>query len=93
VISENALPEPLRSALDAYRKDRSAASWTSLSQLWVRDDVDVFDALKLVNPDFPDPLAVPVDGVLEDESEFFQWSVLPEPDDVLRAIAFAMQHT
>jgi hypothetical protein len=89
--SKNALPEHLQAALDAYRNDKTPESWTTLSQLWVRDDVEVFDALKLVNPGFPDPLPLPVEGLVEDNTGFFQWPVLPEPDEVRRAILFALK--
>ncbi len=84
-MREEGLPEEIRSALDAYRSARTAASWTELSQLSV-GNVDVLDALQAMNPDFPDPLPVPVDGVLEDSEEFYQWQVLPDPDDVQRAV-------
>jgi hypothetical protein len=92
-MSENAdneqyLPEPIRTALSKYRNDRSAASWTALSQLWVRGDVEVLDALRQLKPDFPEPLVVPADGVIEDNDDFFQWSMLPDPDDVLAAISY-----
>lgn len=86
------LPEQIRTALSKYRSDRSPESWTALSQLWVRDNVQVLDALQQLKPDFPEPLAVPVDGAIEDNDELFQWSVLPDPDDVLDAIQSALQH-
>jgi hypothetical protein len=88
---ENALPEELRAALDAYGNARTADSWTALSQCWVRDDVTVFDAVKLLAPSFPDPLPLPVEGVVEDNTELYQWPTLPEPDDVLRAIVLVLQ--
>lgn len=88
-MREDALPEDIRAALDAYRSARTAASWTELSQLSVGDG-DVLDALQAMNPDFPDPLPVPVDGVLDENDEFFQWSVLPDPDDVQRAVMRAL---
>lgn len=91
VKSANDLPEELRSALDAYRKDGSAKSWTALSQLYVSDDVEVLDAVQRLDPDFPEPLAVPVDGLVEDNADFFQWPQLPDPDDVLRAILDVLQ--
>lgn len=89
--AKNALPEQLQTALDAYRNDKTPASWTALSQLWVRDDVEVFDAVKLVNPEFPDPLPLPVEGLVEENAGFFQWPVLPDPDEVLRAILVVMR--
>ena len=89
--SQNRIPEDVRAAIDEYHRNRSAASWTSLSQLWVRGGINVFDAVKLVKPDFPEPLPVPVDGVLEESGDFFQWAVLPEPEDVRRGIECAMQ--
>jgi hypothetical protein len=79
------LPEEVRASLDAYRSERSPENWTSLSQLWVRD-ITVFDALKLLKPDFPNSLPVPVDGLIEENSAFFEWPVLPEPDDVAHAV-------
>ncbi len=87
-----ALPEQLRAAFETYRNEKSAASWTALSQLWVRDNVEVLDAVKLLNPDFPDPLAIPVDGLIEESADFFQWPTLPDPDDVLRAILQVLQN-
>jgi hypothetical protein len=84
--TEKSLPEDVRIALAAYRENRSAARWTALSQLWV-GDVQVLDALKLNDPYFPSPLPLPVDGIVEDSSEFFQWPVLPDADDVLHALA------
>jgi hypothetical protein len=89
--NERYLPEPIQTALDKYRNERSPASWTALSQLWVRGDLEVLDALRQLKPDFPEPLAVPVDGVIVDNDDFFQWSVLPDPDEVLAAIHFALQ--
>jgi hypothetical protein len=80
----------LEAALAAYSEERTAASWTALSQLWVREEMTVFDALKLSYPDFPDPLPLPVEGVLEDSEDFYQWSELPDPDQVLRAILSAL---
>ncbi len=85
-MSEERLPEDIRTALAAYRSEKTAARWTSLAQMSVRD-VEVLDALKAMNPDFPDPFSLPVDGLLESSDDFFQWPVLPHPDDVERAIA------
>lgn len=85
-MNEQALPLEIRDALAAYRQDRTPERWTDLSQVFVYDDVDVLDALQTVHPDFPDPLPLPIEGVVEDNAELFQWSVLPDPDDVLRAI-------
>ena len=79
----------LREGLETYRQDRSAAAWTSLSQLWI-GEIQVVDALKNIKPEFPDPLPLPVDGVIEDDSQFLQWPVLPDPDDVERAILAAL---
>jgi hypothetical protein len=89
-MAEERLPEELRAALDAYRSARTAASWTKLSQLSV-GDVDVLDAVQSIDPNFPDPLPVPADGLIEDSDEFYEWSVLPDPDDVQRAIMRALQ--
>jgi hypothetical protein len=89
--SDRVLPEDLRAALEAYRNDPSPASWTPLSQLWVRDDVDVLDALQSLKPDFPDPLPVPVEGLIEENSGFYQWPALPDPDDVLEAVVSVLQ--
>ncbi len=75
----------LQTALDAYRNERTAATWTVLSQLAV-GEVTVFDAIKALKPDFPDPLPLPVDGLIEDDTQFYQWPVLPDPDEVERAI-------
>lgn len=87
---QQALPAEIRSALDLYRNEQTPARWTALSQLWI-GEIDVLDALQKVNPEFPDPLALPVDGLLEDSSEFFQWPVLPKPDDVLAALLAALK--
>jgi hypothetical protein len=84
------LPEQLRVALEGYRKDGNAESWTALSQLWV-GDIQVVDALKRVKPDFPDPFPLPVDGIIEDSGNFLQWPMLPEPDDVLRGLLAALR--
>lgn len=84
-MNADRLPEPLRTAFETYRNDRSAESWTSLSQLSI-GDMQVVDALKSVKPEFPDPFPLPVEGLIEDSSGFMQWPVLPEPDDVLRGI-------
>jgi hypothetical protein len=87
--SEKSLPDDVSAALAAYRKEKTAARWTALSQLWV-GEVQVLDALKLAVPDFPDPLPLPVDGLLDDSSEFFEWSALPDPDDVRRGLRIAL---
>lgn len=88
----NDLPEDVRAAFTAYRNDRSNANWTVLSQLQV-GDVEVIDALRRIEPDFPDPLPLPVDGLLTDDAQFFQWPELPGPDRVLEAIvAVLTQH-
>ena len=79
------MPQELQSALASYRQDRSAAKWTTLSQLPV-GDVTVLDALQALEPDFPEPLPLPVDGVVTDDAQFFQWGKLPDPDRVLQAI-------
>jgi hypothetical protein len=79
------VPDDVRTALEAYRKDKSAARWTVLSQLFV-GELQVLDVLQKFDPHFPGPLPLPIDGILEDNAEFFQWSVLPEPDDVRRAL-------
>jgi hypothetical protein len=89
--SAEALPQSLRAAFETYRNDASASSWTALSQLSVRDDMDVLDALQAADPRFPDPLPLPVDGLVEDNNDFFQWPQLPDPDGVLRAILAALQ--
>jgi hypothetical protein len=79
------LPAELQTVLDAYRNEPTAATWTALSQLSV-GDLSVFDAVKALRPDFPDPLPLPVDGLIEDDAQFYQWPVLPDPDEVERAI-------
>jgi hypothetical protein len=79
------LPAELQALLDDYRNAPSAKAWTVLSQLAI-GDLTVLDALKALKPDFPDPLPLPVDGVIEDDTQFYQWPVLPDPDDVERAI-------
>lgn len=76
----------LRTALAAYRDEPSAENWTTLSQLPV-GEIAVLDALRSVRPDFPDPLPLPVDGLIEDDRQFYQWPELPDPADVERAIA------
>lgn len=81
----NELSGEIRAALDAYRRDRSAENWTTLSQLSAGDGT-VLDALQAIEPDFPDPLPVDVDGVIEDDRQFFQWQTLPDPENVERAI-------
>ncbi len=88
----SSLPDDLRAALDTYRKNTDGASWTSLSQQPV-DGMDVLDALQLLKPDFPDPLPLPVEDVVQDNDAFFQWSTLPDPDDVERAIMNALNNT
>ena len=90
-LGTESLPEQLRVAFETYQKDRSAASWTALSQLWV-GDIQVVDALKRVKPDFPDPFPLPVDGIIEDSGNFLQWPTLPEPQDVLRALLAVLRH-
>ncbi|MBV8636664.1 MAG: ketopantoate reductase family protein [Candidatus Eremiobacteraeota bacterium] len=82
---KESLPDDLRAGLDAYRKNASAESWTSLSQLPV-DGMDVLDALQLLKPDFPDPLPLPVEDLVTDNDAFYEWAMLPNPDDVERAI-------
>lgn len=84
------LPLNLRDALDTYRKDASSESWTALSQLPV-GDTDVLDALQVFKPDFPDPLPLPVEDLVEDNNSFYQWPELPNPDDVRNAIIAALR--
>ena len=79
------IPEDVKDALRAYQQDRTDARWTALSQLQV-GDVEVIDALRLIEPDFPDPLPLPVDGLLTDNAQFYQWPRLPDPDRVLEAV-------
>jgi len=79
------VPDDVRTALEAYRNDKSTARWTALSQLFV-GELQVLDVVQKFNPHFPDPLPLPIDGVLEDNADFFQWPVLPEPDEVERAL-------
>jgi len=79
------VPDDVRRALEAYRSEPSAARWTTLSQLWV-GDLQVLDVLQKADPNFPDPLPLPIDGIPEDNTDFFQWSILPEPDEVKRAL-------
>lgn len=81
----SALPVELQTALDAYRSERTAATWTALAQT-AFGDLTVLDALKALQPEFPDPLPLPVDGVIEDQTQFYQWPVLPDPDEVERAL-------
>lgn len=89
-MTEESLPEEIRVALSAYRRERTPARWTALSQLSV-GDVEVLDALKSMNPEFPDPLPLPVDGLIEDSAQFYQWPVLPDPDDVLHAVVGVLE--
>jgi hypothetical protein len=81
----SALSAELQAALDAYRNDPTAANWTALSQLAV-GEATVLDALKALKPDFPDPLPLPVDALIEDDTQFYQWPVLPDPDEPAAAI-------
>ncbi|HVR47197.1 MAG TPA: hypothetical protein VMT95_11275 [Candidatus Binatia bacterium] len=80
------IPNDVRLALEAYRRDRTSARWTELSQLWV-GELQVIDALQQLHPEFPVDLPLPVDGVIEDNAELFQWKTLPDPDEVERALA------
>ncbi len=80
------IPDDVRLALEAYRRDRTVARWTELSQLWV-GELQVIDVLQRLHPEFPDPLPLPVDGVIEGNAELFQWKTLPDPDEVERAFA------
>jgi hypothetical protein len=79
------LSAELQTLLEAYRNEPTAANWTALSQLAVGNRT-VLDALKSRKPDFPDPLPLPVDGLIEDDAQFYQWSVLPDPEEVEQAI-------
>ncbi len=79
------IPDDVRAALAAYRRDRTSARWTELSQLWI-GDLQVIDALQRLHPEFPDALPLPVDGVIENNAELFQWQTLPDPDEVERAL-------
>ncbi|HEY1869145.1 MAG TPA: DUF302 domain-containing protein [Candidatus Cybelea sp.] len=79
------IPDDVKAALDAYRDDRTSARWTELSQLWV-GELQVVDALQRLHPEFPDALPLPVDGVIEDNAELYQWQTLPDPAEVLRAL-------
>lgn len=88
--ADQSLPEDLRTGLEAYRKLANAASWTSLSQLPV-NGMDVLDALQLFKPGFPDPLPLPVEDLVTDNDAFFEWSTLPDPDDVCRAIVAVLK--
>ncbi len=80
------IPDDVKVALEAYRRDRTSARWTELSQLWV-GELQVIDALQRLDPEFPVDLPLPVDGVIEDNVELFQWTTLPDPDEVERALA------
>lgn len=84
------LPEDIREALTAYRSEKTDARWTALSQMSVRG-TEVLDALRAIQPDFPDPYPLPVDGVLESSDDFYQWPVLPDPSDVERAIVRVLE--
>ena len=79
------VPEDVRAALEAYRRDQSQANWTVLSQLWVGDET-VFDIVKERFPDFPDPLPLPVEDVVESNLQFFEWQRLPSVDELLSAL-------
>jgi hypothetical protein len=85
------IPEELRAGLDAYRKETSSQRWTELSQLPV-NGMDVLDALQRIKPEFPDPLPLPVEDIVQDSDAFFQWATLPNPDDVLTAIIDVLAH-
>lgn len=85
----DALPAELQGVLDAYRTDPTTANWTALSQLAI-GDLTVLDALKALKPDFSDPLPLPVDGLVEDDTQFYQWPLLPNPDEVEQAIRAAV---
>lgn len=87
---QTALPEELRAALDAYRKNRDNASWTALSQVEV-GGMEVLDALKLYKPDFPDAYPLPVEDIVQDNAGFYQWPELPNPDDVFLAITAVLK--
>ena len=79
------IPDDIRTALDAYRGERTSVRWTELSQLWV-GELQVIDAVQQLDPEFPDALPLPVDGVIEDNAELFAWKTLPDPDEVERAL-------
>lgn len=79
------ISDEVTAALHTYRQVRTSASWTVLSQLWV-GDLQVLDALQRLHPEFPDALPLPVDGVIEDNAELFEWQTLPDPDEVERAL-------
>lgn len=79
------IPDDVREALDTYARDRTSARWTELSQLWV-GELQVIDVLQQLYPEFPDALPLPVEGVIDDNAELFQWQTLPDPDDVRRAL-------
>jgi hypothetical protein len=81
------LSPEIHAAFDRYQSEKTASAWTALSQLWVRDDVDVLDAVQMLDPEFPDPLPLNADGVIEDEEDLYQWSRLPDPAEVYRAIS------
>jgi hypothetical protein len=78
-------PDDVCAALQAYRQERTSVKWTALSQKWV-GELQVLDVLQQLHPEFPEPLPLPVDGVIEDNAELFQWKTLPEPDEVERAL-------
>lgn len=86
----SAIPEDVQAALSAYRENKNDASWTTLSQLQL-GDIEVIDALRRLEPDFPEPLPLPVDGLLTDNAQFFEWPELPEPDRVEDAIVSALK--
>ena len=80
------LDAELRSALDAYRDDCNATNWSRLSQLYV-GQVQVLDALKALDPAFPDPYPLAAADLAG--PDFLEWPTLPDPGTVRKAVLAA----
>ena len=52
-----------------------------------RDQIQVFDALKALDPEFPDPYPLAAADLAG--PDFLEWPTLPEPATVLKAVLAA----
>lgn len=80
------LDAELRSALDAYRENCNTTNWSRLSQLYV-GQIQVLDALKALDPGFPDPYPLAAADLAG--PDFLEWPTLPDPSTVLKAVLAA----
>jgi NAD(P)-dependent dehydrogenase (short-subunit alcohol dehydrogenase family) len=82
------LDPDLQAALEAYRLDATSENWTRLSQMYC-GLMQVFDAVKLADPAFPDPYPLAAADLAGDD--FFQWPALPAYETVVEAVVAAKQ--